>query len=701
MKRYLLILMAVLCAAGIVNAQTFGGGTIGPVPPDNTAYDSTTWDGDLRSATKNALRDQFVAVAGSPYDGLLIVAKTGAPYSTISSALAVATDGDTIAIYPGTYTETLTIADHTLTLIGMGDYNTVIVTQANANVVNFGGYAGITFRNMAFTVTAATTAISTVTGALGAATFENCHLAMTSAVALVAAAQPSVGAVTNSGTLNVRGGYFTYAHTGICGGTALKAAFTTANAGTINLDGLTTSTIVNSGTALTSTVFADSATSGNVRISDCEISVTDPDATSISGLGYLTGTGILHEFYRNRVHVTATNNNGYGFYAANTVTVSRFYDNHLHVVDTAGASYSHFIDAAATVIDNFGKNIAADGVSGTGTHIYVYSPSEGVFAVNGNVGIGTTNPAYKLDIVNSAGVAVMKIDGTGDGNAYAAFHLANGLTGANLRKWAYEMDTSNNFNARYYNGSTWDTKQVLQSTGNVGIGTTAPNAKFDVDGAINSRDYYWVDDFDDGNTGDAVDEIGAHEAFWTVGGTNEADNANFANGIGGIVELQANGALDNDSTFIIGEPIIAESANAIFEARVKIDDITTVHWVVGLVEGSYVSRDTLDDDIMLIGQDTDTGAANVYFISNDANAGAIFDDTGVNAVNNTYLIVKMDLTDTEQPRVWINNTEIAAGSITGTIQAGTTLMPYAMVQNLTTAQRKLTIDYIKAWQDRG
>jgi len=64
MKRLLLILFAVLFFAGTAGAGAFGGGTIGPVPPDNTAYNSTTWDGDLRAATKNAIRDQIEAMLG-------------------------------------------------------------------------------------------------------------------------------------------------------------------------------------------------------------------------------------------------------------------------------------------------------------------------------------------------------------------------------------------------------------------------------------------------------------------------------------------------------------------------------------------------------------------------------------------------------------------------------------------------------------
>jgi len=53
--------------------------------------------------------------------------------------------------------------------------------------------------------------------------------------------------------------------------------------------------------------------------------------------------------------------------------------------------------------------------------------------------------------------------------------------------------------------------------------------------------------------------------------------------------------------------------------------------------------------------------------------------------------------------VWINGTEVAAASITGTVKDATAFAPYIAVQNLAggAIQRFVTVDYIKAWQDRG
>ena len=218
--------------------------------------------------------------------------------------------------------------------------------------------------------------------------------------------------------------------------------------------------------------------------------------------------------------------------------------------------------------------------------------------------------------------------------------------------------------------------------------------------------YYWVDEFDQGNAASAVDEKGPYEEFWTVGGTNENDCANFANGVGGVLELKTVNTGDNDSTWILGEPVIAVNSDPIVEFRFKVDNIVDAVAMVGLVEGSMDEiTGAPDDDIFLVGLQEENGIDADHFVSvgNDNNGGADYDDLGVTIVNNTYAIIRFDLTDTEQPRVWVNGTEVAAASITATVQAGTTLMPYAHVQVLVggPVQRTMTIDYIKIWQSRG
>jgi len=243
--------------------------------------------------------------------------------------------------------------------------------------------------------------------------------------------------------------------------------------------------------------------------------------------------------------------------------------------------------------------------------------------------------------------------------------------------------------------------------GNVGIGTTGPTYTLDVDGAINSRDYYFVDEFDQGNATDQVDAVGANAAFWTVGGLNETAMADFANGVGGTLTLTTAGVADNDSTSIISEPIFATDSNPIVEFRFKIDNIVDAIAMVGLTTAAAQEMSgTPCTDCIMVGLQEENGvsADAVIVGTNDSDsAGMTYQDTLINVVNNTWIKVKFDITDTEQPRVWVNDTEIAAGQITGTVKATQTLMIYAHVQALvgTPITRVMTIDYIKVWQDRG
>jgi len=107
---------------------------------------------------------------------------------------------------------------------------------------------------------------------------------MTSAAAIAAVNQPAVGAITGAGTLTCTLGRVTYAHTGNGGGTAQKGAFKVANGGLIELQYVHSVTISNSGTALASAVGIDTATTGNFKMNDCIVDVTDPNATFVVGL---------------------------------------------------------------------------------------------------------------------------------------------------------------------------------------------------------------------------------------------------------------------------------------------------------------------------------------------------------------------------------------------------------------------------------
>ncbi len=229
---------------------------------------------------------------------------------------------------------------------------------------------------------------------------------------------------------------------------------------------------------------------------------------------------------------------------------------------------------------------------------------------------------------------------------------------------------------------------------------------------LNSQSYEWIEDFDDETSGVQF-EAGLVADWWTTAGTNyNANNVTYTAGPGGTVQAVTAGSND-DSVTAIGTSIFRVNSDPILEARFKVADITDAWICVGFVEGSFADKGTPDDDIIVVGIDSDNGhgfgAAQIVAVTNDNNAGGVYNDCGVAITLDTYITIRIDCTDTEQPRIWVNNTggqitaanEVDPTDIAGTIQAGISIAPYFMVQSLTGAADTFTIDYIKTWQTRG
>ncbi|HEX5702349.1 MAG TPA: hypothetical protein VFX97_03925 [Pyrinomonadaceae bacterium] len=125
----------------------------------------------------------------------------------------------------------------------------------------------------------------------------------------------------------------------------------------------------------------------------------------------------------------------------------------------------------------------------------VASAQTNTFPASGNAGVGTTSPTADLEVKNSSHVGVTVNSGTGSTDASILFQRSG------VNKWFLQSRNSGAPTDSFviYDAVNYTFPFVLTRSGNVGIGTTAPNQALAV-GGWNQSAYGFTAQFYSGNT---------------------------------------------------------------------------------------------------------------------------------------------------------------------------------------------------------
>ncbi len=121
---------------------------------------------------------------------------------------------------------------------------------------------------------------------------------------------------------------------------------------------------------------------------------------------------------------------------------------------------------------------------------------------DGNVGIGTLTPWYNLDVYST-------------GNSIIRAYSNGGIPRLSLQSATKHFSQSVQGNKLYfYDETTWATRMVIDTTGNVGIGTASPSAKLQVNGSAIFGSQIAVG----GNTNNVINSPTGYMNIQTYGG---------------------------------------------------------------------------------------------------------------------------------------------------------------------------------------
>jgi len=146
----------------------------------------------------------------------------------------------------------------------------------------------------------------------------------------------------------------------------------------------------------------------------------------------------------------------------------------------------------------------------------------------GNVGIGTSSPANKLHISTATGNEYIRTTTVG-ANSISGLIIQN-----DAREWVIRNIGSDGDKFQIRDATANAERLTIDSSGNVGIGTTAPDYKLQIDGDLNIANNEWISALDYAGTGTVnMFKVNASNEI-DVGGTLNIGTLNLAEDSGAV-----------------------------------------------------------------------------------------------------------------------------------------------------------------------